>query len=434
MSEDSAVEMFGSNQLVRIETIRRLAADPLRKARFRFRGTNQDMPVISVKINLPVYRIGNRRTKTLQEEYVIKHPELPNNFFEVDCDSVKVQKAQDEILQELIAEKDLYEVFTNPSVQQDEPIICTRTGEVVNGNRRLCAWRKLYMSDAVKYQHFSAVEIMLLPEDTDEKDVNNIERDLQIKRAIKSEYSWHAKANMIQMDFDTVRSYDELSKMYDMSKAELVSAMECYAYAKKYLASIGKLGQWSEVDKNDYAFKKIIREKKKIRSVPEQKIFEACSSALLQVSGSEVGDRRYDVIPEIAKNLRPIIDVLKKDMLPTKGYRSVAVDPLGIVQGNDDDSDLYVIETLCRKPENVSKTVSLVTGVIDNLHQRQRDELSSQLLLKDLTEISTDLISVKNKDLDDRQEGFDAIKNQLKSIFDTCKYIQDWVTAHENQS
>ncbi len=432
MQNSNIVSMLmGTNLIERVETLKALAATPLRMQRFRFRGANVDLPIVSVKINFPVYRVGNRRTKTLQEEYIVNHPELTPGFFDSDEDSIAVQCAQDEILRTLIEDKDLYDVFTNPKVQQDEPIICTRRGVVVNGNRRLCAWRKLYSEDRIKYGHFESVEIMLLPEDADENDINNIERDLQIKRAIKAEYSWHARAYMIKSDYERVNSFDELKQMYDMSRQELDLAMECYAYAKSYLESIGKAGQWSLVDKHEFAFQKIVKEKSKIPVVAERKVFEACAAAVLQVDSDILKNRRYDVIPQIAKDIKPIIDVLKRDILPGSERTSQSVDPFGFVATDGATEDLYKIEHECRRPENITKTVEIIGSVLEVINQARRDEQASHALLNDLIAISTDLIAVKNKDLDDRQEDLQAVKNQLKSIFETWAEINKWVEKHE---
>lgn len=426
-------EMFASNRLVRTDTIKRLVVSSSTHTKFRFRGNNQLMPIVSVKLSLPVYRVGNRRTKTLQEEYLVRHPDLPRNFFVDDVDSVRVQVAQDEILRGLIGDKDLYDVFINPKVQQDETIICTRDGVVVNGNRRLCAWRKLFMEDPAKYAHFESIEIMVLPEDTQEDDINNIERDLQIKRAIKSEYSWHAKASMYQSDLEKVGSMDALAEMYEMSKSELQGAIACYNYAKNYLASIDKPGEWSLVDKHEYAFKKIIGTMRAIGVAAERKVFEACAAAMLQARANEIGNRRYDIIPDIAKHLHPIIDVLRRDILAFAAA-SQSQDPFGIVSSSDESVDLYRIEAECRKPENHDKTVRAVNEVIELANQHEQDARTSHLLLDDLKRVSTDLISIKNRDLDDRQEELEAADRQLQSIRETIDFISMWVERHDRHA
>ena len=431
MSNDSFSRLVGVNLIARIEILRALSSQPLRVQRFKFRGSNIDLPIVSVKINLPVYRIGNRRTKTLQEEYLANHPGLANDFFSVDSDSIAVQESQDEILRGLIADKDLYDVFTNPKVQQDEPIICTREGVVINGNRRLCAWRKLYEEDRVKYSHFESIEVMLLPEDADENDINNIERDLQIKRAIKAEYSWHARALMIKMDYEKVGSYEELRQMYDMSRSELDLAMECYSYAKTYLESIGRQGYWSLVDKHEFAFQKIVKEKNKICDIAERKVFEACASTILQANSELLSNRRYEIISQVANEIRPIIDVLKRDIMTETTGATVFDDPFGIGTDRSEVADIYRVERECRLPQNREKVVSIIKSVIEATNQARRDNRASHALLDDLTKISTDLISAKNKDLNDQQEQLGAVRNQLRSIINTCAEIEKWVNKHD---
>lgn len=429
----------GTVMLERIDTIQRLAVSPLRKYQFKFRGTNIDLPVIRVKIHLPVYRIGNRRTKTLQEEYLVKHPELSENFFKNDTDSIAVQDAQDEILSRLIFEKDMYKAFVNDKYQQEEPLLCTMDGVVINGNRRLCAWRKLFNEDHVRYKHFESIEIMLLPPDTDESDINNIERDLQIKKTYRSEYSWHARANMMKMEQANGNDLDQLAVLFESPKSEIQLALDCYDYAREYLKSIGKPGQWSLVDGEEYAFEKIVNERKRIINPAEQRVFEACAAVLIQSNASEVGDRKYKIIPEVAKNLKFIIPVLKRDILSSDSVNRSTdfTDPLAGVFGNDVEDDvglLYKLETECRKSQNHVKTIEVIRTVIEDIATRERDQRTSQALLSALTDVSTRLITIKTRNLDDRQEDFAAIRNQLDSILDSYQYISNWVNDHAPQS
>lgn len=430
MSNDELLFSIGGVNLIsRFETLRALAQTSSRTRPFTFRGSSKDLPVVSVKIGLPVYRIANRRTKTLQEEYLKLHSDMPQDFFDRDEDSLAVQKAQHEILLGLIEDQDLYDVFANPKVQQEEPILCTRHGVVVNGNRRLCAWRKLFGEDREKYAHFESIEVQLLPDDTDEKDINNIERELQIKPTLKADYSWHARANMICLDYKN-NTIADLEKMYEMSGADIKLAIDCYAYAKEYLFSIGKPSQWSLVDKMEYAFRSIVAEKNRITALDERSVFEACAAAVLQANSDAVKGRRYNTIPQISKNIKPIIEVLRRDML--QGAEVVPMnDPLGIVT---DANDLYVIERECRKPENVEKTVSIINDVLESISISNRDAQTSHALLDHLTKISTDLISIKNRDLDDRQINLPAVRNQIHSILETLNDISDWVNRHETHS
>ena len=239
---------------------------------------------------------------------------------------------------------------------------------------------------------------------------------------------------MIKSDYESVNSFEELKQMYDMSRQELELAMECYSYAKSYLESIGKAGQWSLVDKHEFAFQKIVKEKNKIPVVAERKVFEACAAAVLQIDNVALRDRRYDIIPQMAKDIKPIIDVLRRDILPATAASNQQTDPFGFDVSEVGSDDLYKLEHECRKPDNIRRTVDIVSSVLEATSQTRRDQQASHALLNDLIEISMRLISVKNKDLDDRQEDMLAVKNQLQSIVDTCNEISKWVNRHEGHN
>ena len=72
--------------------------------------------------------------------------------------------------------------------------------------------------------------------------------------------------------------------------------------------------------------------------------------------------------------------------------------------------------------------------IIEDIATRERDQRTSQALLSALTDVSTRLITIKTRNLDDRQVDFAAIRNQLDSILDSYQYISNWVNDHAPQS
>lgn len=122
-----------------------------------YRGKYRPLKIVEVPIELLVYRIENIRTKSLQKQWLVTHPECEKNFFSVDSESIEVQEAQHQILQSLANKEGLLNAFKNGNLQQKEALIATDEGVVVNGNRRLCVWRTLYYSDRIKYNHFQTV-------------------------------------------------------------------------------------------------------------------------------------------------------------------------------------------------------------------------------------------------------------------------------------
>lgn len=410
------------------------AQHPLRKFPVKFRKKMIDAPVVSVPLNLPVYRIENNRTRTLQEEYLTTKGMSDENFFKMDLDSVRVQSAQDSILRNLIEDKDLLELFQKPGTEQDQPLLCTMDGIVVNGNRRLCTWRKLLKDDPVAYSYFKSVDIALLPQDCDNEDIDEIERELQIKKDVKASYSWHARASLMLHYKDVKRlSLGQIADMFDLkSSNEVATTLDAFAYAREYLKLIGHQNEWTMINDDEYAFKRIVTERNKIGDAATRGIFEACAVAVIRDKSGRISGRNYQVIPEIAKNIDQIEDVLGKDLLVTQDVQSdIDEDPFDFVESDATLSHRYNIEATCRKPENISKVTTIIESVLQDSHTRERDRKSSERLFEDLKDISTKLLAVKNSDLDDRQEKLGEARKQLESIVDTCKQIEKWMSRHD---
>ncbi len=172
------------------------------KYQVNYRGKYRPLPVIEVPIELPVYRIENIRTKSLQKQWLALHKELPRDLFVNDPFSIESQEAQHQILKLLVDKENLFKTFKeNDKLQQTDPLICSSDGIIVNGNRRLCAWRELYYNNRTKYAHFQTVRVAVLP-DSDPQGMYDLEVSLQIHSDMKAEYVWHAIAADYQEKFD----------------------------------------------------------------------------------------------------------------------------------------------------------------------------------------------------------------------------------------
>src|SRR5690606_11307411 len=141
---------------------------------------------------------------------------LPQDFFEKDPESDAVQKAQHEILKGMIKEKGLHDFFKTH--EQSNAIILSHEGYVINGNRRLCAWRELFSTG--KYPKFSHVRAIVLPP-ADQKDIDELEARLQVHQDIKADYTWTSRALMLKHR-KAAYSYtiDQLADLFEMSKAD----------------------------------------------------------------------------------------------------------------------------------------------------------------------------------------------------------------------
>ena len=175
-----------------------------------------------------VYRIENIRTKSLQKQWLAQHRDQPKDLFTSDPFSIEAQETQHQVLKLLIDKENLLKSFKdNDKLQQTEPLICSNDGIVVNGNRRLCAWRELYYNYKSKYAHFQTVRVAVLP-DNDPQGIYDLEVALQIRSDMKAEYVWHAIAADYQEKFDLGMDIGVLAAKQNKKPEDISTYIECY--------------------------------------------------------------------------------------------------------------------------------------------------------------------------------------------------------------
>lgn len=294
------------------------------------------MQVHSVPLQLPLYRLENGRTTALQAEYIATHPGVSEDFFRADDELETAQKAQHDILVKLArGSKNLFKEFEKHP--QSDPIILSSIGYVVNGNRRLSTWRTLYESDPKKYKHFRNIETVILPH-ADDKDLDRLEADLQLKEDLKAAYSWTSTALMLKEKIGRFKyKENEVASVYEMSKKELRELFDCIEYAEQYLETRNKPKQFSELDDKEFAFRQICRTRARLReSEADKELFERAAFCLADEAGE--GKRIYSEIPKIADHIKEIRESLISELgLPTENRSDTEVS-VSLIEELEDDS------------------------------------------------------------------------------------------------
>src|SRR5207249_750042 len=78
--------------------------------------------------------------------------------------------------------------------EQTEPLLLTREGVVVNGNRRLAAMRELFRENSTQFARFCSVRVLILPEGITADELRRIEVRLQMTPQTLLPYEWVAEA------------------------------------------------------------------------------------------------------------------------------------------------------------------------------------------------------------------------------------------------
>ncbi len=207
--------------------------------------------VVSLEIDVPVYRMTNCRTYGDQQNEIATKG-LDKSFFSKGQELSTAQKTQHTLLAKL-AKRGTASVTPIIDVLsadgQREPILITSTGVVVNGNRRLCAMRELYRaSDGSVDKRFSHVLCAVLPADTTVDEIDDIEADLQARPQTKLDYDWIGDAQLVRRQVSKGRSTKEVADRLRRSRSEIENVLQALDEADLYLADwAGKPGQYALV-------------------------------------------------------------------------------------------------------------------------------------------------------------------------------------------
>lgn len=385
-------------------------------------GRTHHLKVIPVSRGLPKYRLLNGRTISLQKEYLANNPELPGDYFSRDHESEQVQVAQHGLLKELVKKKDLLKFFENPKQEQEEPLILDQNGFVVNGNRRLCAWRELYRRDEVAYEHFKHIDVVILPP-CDEEDINDLEARLQIIPDIKDEYAWHALGNRIKQRIAQGATVKTIMKQYQMKKKEVENTLQALDFAEEYLEKKGKPQQWSLVP-DEHSFRRIAEYTATLSSPGDKKLFKETCFAL--IDDPDKTGRVYEQIRLARKHFDSVKKELSEEFTPPTKVQNSSLDILGAPANESSSMPLAAeIEDTGNKP----KVAEIVKDTIAGQEQLGRDKKSSEFLLKRLQQANTAITEAVNIGLKPEASTKGALE-QIEVVESGLETIKKWLKEH----
>ncbi|SPA25377.1 conserved hypothetical protein [Cupriavidus taiwanensis] len=394
------------------------------------KGEKLELTKFKVPIELPKYRLANGRTAALQEQWLATNPSESVDFFEKDPELDVVQETQHHLLMELVKEADLQSYFKDKANKQVEPIILDENGFVVNGNRRLSCWRDLYYNESSEYPHFSHIDVVVLPH-CDDKEIDRIEANLQIKKDIRAKYSWEARAIMMRQKQKQHGFTDtELAELYDMSEAEVKQTREMLDMADSYLKSREQSHQWQNVGGAEEAFKQLYKATRRTSTAPEQALLKNAAFALIDKPG-EAGERLYGVIPKIQEFLPKVKAKLAHAFKVEPAPADQTTQELfggGPVATQPDVS--YALAAEIVKPTNSDKVRALVVEVIEAENELQKERNNAGYLLKMLKDANSKLQAAVSDGLRSDSSTVGAA-GQIESIETLLGTIKNWL-AQQN--
>ncbi|MEK5141181.1 MULTISPECIES: hypothetical protein [Paenibacillus] len=382
-----------------------------------FQNRRQFFTIYTVPIGLPKYRLANGRTQASQESYLSKNPDLPQDYFERDEENVSVQEVQHTLLKGLLGSggKNIIKFFKNN--RQNEPLILTHTGFVVNGNRRLCALRELLEEDEVKYSYFSHIDLIILPP-CEEKDIDELEAQLQVVTDIKADYNWISEACMLRNRHIKHRySLESLAQIYDKTVPQIEDILDTLHHVDMYLDSQNKSKRYEEVVKQEYAFKQLKKARKKIKNDAKRTIFTTIAYTMLSAP-PETG-RLWDSIPEAEENLEKIIANLQDELeidVELKGDDSYSL-------LDDEEDELESLIVSVSESRNKERILEVVDDVIREQREIERESRNKKYVLIQVNKANTFLKNAINGVSRDTESS--GIDQQLDEILISVSKLRE---------
>ncbi|KKE78272.1 hypothetical protein DTX80_11820 [Bacilli bacterium] len=390
--------------------------------RLNFQGKIQRFSLYRVPVDMPKYRLANGRTQAAQEAFVSKN-DKDVDFFEKDIESNIVHEVQHNILKELllVKGKNLEQFFKDR--EQNEPLILDNNGFVVNGNRRLCVFRELLQQNPSKYEHFKYIEVIILPP-CDEKDIDELEAQLQIVEDVKADYDWVSQACMLRSKQKKHKySYDDLSRIYQMSLKEINKELDILSHVDSYLESRNKPKEYKDIVNYRFAFEKIRESRKKIDDEAKREIFTTLAYSLIDSPDESTG-RLYEFIPSIQEYLDSIIEKILQE-IPVEDNQDEEEDD-DLLDLFDEEEELEEVPIILSNPDNKSDIYEILRDVVESEKVRKREKNSKKATLYKVQKANT-MLKEALINYDVKNSITEGINSQLSEIEETVKKLQESV-------
>jgi hypothetical protein len=395
-----------------------------------FRQRQEDLVKIDVPIQFPLYNLRSGRTHRAQAQYVERH-DLPADFF-ADPESPESQAAQHHILLELINEADLAEDLATR--KQQNPVVLTYDGFVVDGNRRTAALR-----DEGEAENLIAV---VLPRDATAPEVFETELELQMARQTKAKYNWIDEALHVYWGVhDLGEPIHAIAQRMNQKDKEIEEMLGRLTLVDLYLEWLGAPSKYHRVSADgsgaaEQSFIELYQRESRAqhRNLPElqrRAIRHACFSAVQQGGGymdvrriadsirtrpAEVVRRVKDALPE---DLRERLDQPIEDAPATTSTGNPILDQLAEAEDETAPAGAELLNVV-DEPADAPVVAPIIMQVAEDLADEAREKSQH---LDALRKVERALRTLNDVEIDDQTESAREVAKALGQVIERAEQL-----------
>jgi len=392
------------------------ASDEFGETIYDFRSDKFTPKVISLPIDLPVYRMENCRTFSAQQTEIAREG-LSKDFFEKGQELTTAQQAQHEILARLAkqgTESVTPIILELEKVGQREPILITSTGVVVNGNRRLAAMRELKVrKDGSIDDRFTNLKCAVLPSDVTRDEIDDIEADLQARPQTKLDYDWIGDARLIRRQVGKNRSTKEVADRLRRSKVDIENVLQALDEADLYLSEwIKKPGEYDLLQDGQQIFADIPKAIAK-KDAGLQNASRAIAWSLYE-NRDRISGRVYrlnaafgNLAPKVLTILEDQLELPSGDDDDQVGDNDFSIE----IDANNDSKDYTRIIEALRDEDTRDEAITTLIEACETAIELDKGQKNEQAALKALA-----LVNSKVTGIDVSSAGASTLPAILKQI------------------
>jgi hypothetical protein len=289
--------------LERAEVIAAALKTPDYEAKFfHFKSREHTLPVVTLPIDILLYRLANARTRDDQLSLVAQGRYAEGYFDTGRQEDVDVQQAHHDILFGFAQQGQGESVVPiygelEKKKKQTEPILITDRGVVVNGNRRVSAMRELLPEQGTG--GFNHVACMVLPASATEEDLVEIEFKLQMAPETRLPYTWTNEARSCKQLRDANRTVEYIAEMKDDDPKRVANLIQMYELAERYLNEwLQRPGAFNQLDGTRQAFYQMVTRRQQRRPAQQKEVAQAFDFFVVE-NRPALEERAYDFINAI---------------------------------------------------------------------------------------------------------------------------------------
>ncbi|MBK5932421.1 hypothetical protein C8N32_11562 [Rhodovulum imhoffii] len=410
------------------------ASDEFGETIYDFRSGSFTPKVISLPIDVPVYRMENCRTFSAQQTEIAREG-LAKDFFEKGQELTTAQQAQHEILAKL-AKQGTESVTPIISVLekdgQRETILITSTGVVINGNRRLAAMRELKTrKDGAVDERFTNIKCAVLPPDVTRDEIDDIEADLQARPQTKLDYDWIGDARLIRRQVGKGRSTKEVADRLRRSKPDIENVLQALDEADLYLSEwVKKPGEYDLLQDGQQIFGDLPKAIAK-KDVNLQNASRAIAWSIYE-NRDKISGRVYRLNAAFGKLAPKVLEILDERLeLPFNDDEDLVDDDDFAIDIDDDgiSKDYTPIIDALRDADGNDDRIMTLIDACETAIELDKGEKNEEAALKTLAQVNSKVTGI-----DISAAGtstLPAILKQIGSIRKNLDKIETTVKARQ---